>query len=117
MAFNRDKFQYVDHTIKATDSREIIAIGQYCGQTIKGHARCNPEDTFDIEIGEGLAARRCNLKIAEKRLDNKQKQLDELIKEAKIISDKIIKAGEAVEFAEAEYDEAVKLLADFVENI
>ena len=50
MAFNKDKYQYVDHIIKSTNSREIIAIGQYCGQTIKGHARCNPEDTFDVSV-------------------------------------------------------------------
>ena len=37
------------------------------GFTVKGYAKCDPRDEFDIEKGKKLAAARCNLKIAEKR--------------------------------------------------
>ena len=45
----------------------IAAASTYGGKTVKGYAKCDPIDTFDIEKGKKLAAARCNLKIAEKR--------------------------------------------------
>ena len=46
----------------------VVAISTYAGKTVKGYAKCDPIDTFDIEKGKKLAAARCNLKIAEKRV-------------------------------------------------
>lgn len=47
---------------------KVIAVSSYAGKTVKGVAKCSPEDTFDVEKGKQLAAARCNLKIAEKRV-------------------------------------------------
>lgn len=46
----------------------VVAISSYAGKTIVGIARCAPGDTFDVEIGKKLAAARCSLKVAEKRM-------------------------------------------------
>ena len=36
MAFNKDKYNYVDHTAKGSDVREIIALSTYCGSVVIG---------------------------------------------------------------------------------
>ena len=52
---------------------KVIATSTYCGRTIRGVAKCNPEDGFDMEKGKALAAARCNLKVAEKRANRAHK--------------------------------------------
>lgn len=47
--------------------KKVIAISTYAGRTVKGVAKCHPNDTFDVELGKSLAAARCNEKIAGKR--------------------------------------------------
>ena len=45
----------------------VVAVSTYAGRTVKGYAKCDPADEFDLEKGKQLAAARCNLKIAQKR--------------------------------------------------
>lgn len=47
---------------------EVIAVSSFAGRTVKGVARCHPNDEFDTEKGKKLAAARCNQKIAMKRM-------------------------------------------------
>lgn len=49
------------------NGRTVIALSHYAGRTVRGVAKCSPEDEFDVEFGKKLAAARCDLKIAEKR--------------------------------------------------
>ena len=44
-----------------------IAYSTFAGKTVKGYAKCNPDDNADPAIGEKLAKARCGLKIARKR--------------------------------------------------
>ena len=44
----------------------VVAVSSYAGKTVRGVAKCDPRDTFDIEKGKELAAARCNEKIAYK---------------------------------------------------
>lgn len=71
MIFDTDKFKYIDHTLKDSGVREIIALAKYNGKTFRGYARCHPEDTFDFEIGKEIAARRCDLAIRRARLKDR----------------------------------------------
>ena len=49
---------------------KIIAVSTYAGKTVRGIAKCSPEDTFDEDKGKEIAAARCNAKVAKKRLAN-----------------------------------------------
>jgi hypothetical protein len=49
---------------------KVIALSTYAGKTVRGVAKCHPNDTFDVEFGRKLAAARCNAKIAVKRAAN-----------------------------------------------
>ena len=51
---------------------KVIALSTYAGKTVRGIAKCHPNDTFDVEFGRKLAAARCNVKIAAKRAANAQ---------------------------------------------
>lgn len=117
MAFNKDKYKYVDHTPKSTDVREIIALSSYCGSVVKGVAKCNPEDNFDANTGEMLAALRCNLKVAEKRLNNSVNKLAESQANFDAAAADLEKSGKYVAHAEAEYQEAVRLYNEFYASL
>lgn len=71
---------------------EVIAISHYAGQTIKGVAKCSPNDEFDLEYGKRLAAARCNQKVCEKRavtLIDKVRILHEQIAELQVLCSKL----------------------------
>ena len=63
---NMSKYKFYHYTNKLGQNT-VVAISSYCGRTVKGYAKCNPEDTFDLEKGKKLAAARCNFIIAQKR--------------------------------------------------
>ena len=61
--FGKEKYRvFVDQ-----NQRKVIAVSTYAGKNVKGYAKADPRDTFDIEKGTELAIARCNAKIAEKR--------------------------------------------------
>jgi hypothetical protein len=50
------------------EKRTIVAMSTFAGKVVTGVARCAPGDEFNIETGKKIAAARCSVKIAEKRL-------------------------------------------------
>ena len=60
------KFEY--KYIVDEEKKVVVALSSFAGQTVRGVARCSDMDTFDIETGKKLAAARCSVKIAEKRM-------------------------------------------------
>ena len=54
----------------------VIALSTYAGQTVRGVAKCAPNDKFDEDFGRKLAAARCDVKVARKRLKRAQKRRD-----------------------------------------
>ena len=62
---------YIFHQFKnEKGGTTVVARTKYAGKTVKGYAKCRPEDEFDFEKGKKLAAARCNLKISQKRQAN-----------------------------------------------
>ena len=60
---------------------KVIAVSTYAGRIVKGVAKCDPSDNFDIEKGKQLAAARCNAKVAAKRVKRAQSELEKAISE------------------------------------
>lgn len=70
-SFTYDKYNYF------TDGEnKVVAVATYAGKPVRGVAKCDPKDTFDLGIGKELAAARCNAKVAKKRLANAQKHME-----------------------------------------
>ncbi len=66
-----DKYRYY------TNGKKVIAVSTYAGKTVRGVAVCDPHDTFDLEKGKKLAALRCAMKIADKRVQRAESKLGE----------------------------------------
>lgn len=63
-----------------SDAKVVVATSTYAGKTVRGVARCHPNDEFDIDKGIQLAVCRCYLKVADKR----QARACRKVKEAKL---------------------------------
>ena len=97
MKFSLDKYKYAffkDESGKDT----VCARSTYAGKTVKGYAKCDPRDSYDVESGKALAAARCNAKIAEKRVARAQRQVAKANKDW-ATSDKIRNELTALGFA------------------
>lgn len=81
---------------------KVIAVSSFAGVTVRGVAKCSPNDEFDLEYGKALAAARCGEKIAAKRLKRAQSKYDE--------------AHAQVEAAMAHLDKMLRYEAMAVEN-
>ena len=60
------KFEYKYKIDEA--KRTIVAMSTFAGKVVAGVAHCDPNDEFVIDDGKKLAAARCSVKIAEKRM-------------------------------------------------
>lgn len=65
------KYKYV------TAGNTVIALSTYAGKTVKGVAKCDPNDSFSAKAGEELATARCDEKVAQKRVKRAQSKLNE----------------------------------------
>lgn len=50
------------------EHRTVVAFSTFAGKVVTGVARCADTDEFNIETGKKIAAARCSVKIAEKRM-------------------------------------------------
>lgn len=70
------KYKY--YTTTDNQNRKVtIAVSTYEGKTVKGYAKCDASDTYDVENGRELAAARCNARISKKRLNRASRKLAE----------------------------------------
>lgn len=49
------------------EAKIVVAVSRYAGKTVRGVAKCHPNDEFNELFGINLAVARCNLKVAQKR--------------------------------------------------
>lgn len=86
----------------------IVALSTFAKKPVRGKAKCDPRDDFNLSDGMVIAAARCNERVAEKRARNAEarfaaaaKALEEAQKEyekmKKYREDSIIKLNEAKE--------------------
>ena len=99
--FNESKYQFYHN-----DHNVVVAVSSFAGNKVRGIAKCNPNDEFDLTRGKEIAAARCDEKIATKRLKRAYSKVDA----AKAALDRAIHEYEsAMEYqasAEANYNRA-----------
>lgn len=86
-------------------SKKVIAISTYAGRTIKGVAKCHPNDEFDVEFGKKLAAARCNEKVASKRFQRAANKYNAAF-------DKLLEAEKEINEARAYLTDSHKALSE-----
>ena len=70
-------YQYNHKRADGSESLRIVAVSSFAGKPVKGYADCHPNDEFDVEYGQALAAARCAEKIAAKRCNRAYNKVDE----------------------------------------
>ena len=65
----KEKYKFYNFHVD-TEGKKVIAVTHYAGKTIKGIAKCSPEDTFDVEYGCALAVARAERKVAKAKVRN-----------------------------------------------
>lgn len=93
---------------------KVIAISTYAGRTVKGVAKCHPNDIFDIEFGKKLAAARCNEKISYKRLTRAVNKFKQAADESIAADEKLKRMRDYVLDAGAAREEAQRVLMELV---
>lgn len=94
-----------------TDNKgKVIVVSSYAGKNVRGVAKCNPQDNFDVETGKKIAQARCDLKIAEKRVKKAREKYDAAVAVFNKASKEVNKASEYVIHAEQLAVEACKSL-------
>jgi len=61
-------YDYVD---KKTGQHLVKATTMYAGKPVSAIAKCDPTDTFNLELGTKIALKRLDIKIAKKRVADK----------------------------------------------
>ena len=64
------------------EHRTVVAISSFAKKVVVGIARCAPSDVFDVDAGKKLAAARCDVKVAEKRMKRARACLAEAAEQA-----------------------------------
>lgn len=99
-----------------TNGKKVIAVSTYAGKTVRGVATCHENDTFDLEKGKRIAAARCGIRIARKRLQRASHKM----MEAEIAVDKARKYREEMYLygndAECDLDEALRVYEELMDN-
>ena len=115
MRFSLDKYKFYKFK-NENGGTTISAVSTYAGRTVKGYAKCDPRDNFDVEKGKELAAARCNLKIAEKRRDRASKKYMEAVRQADEAAKYFDKMKQYFMDADDQVDEAAAELRDLISN-
>ena len=115
MRYSLEKYKYYQYK-NENGGTTIAAASTYAGKTVKGYAKCDPNETFDEAKGKELAAARCNHKISAKRVARAAKKyLDATMamQDAQVHLDAMRQYYmDAVD----QFDEAVAELADLEHN-
>jgi hypothetical protein len=75
----------------------VVAVSSFAGDKVRGIAKLNPNDSFNLERGKEIAAARCDEKISMKRLKRGYRKIEE--------------TKAALERAQMEYERAIKYTA------
>lgn len=116
MRFPLEKYKYVTYT-NENGSREIAAITTYGGRYVKAVAKCNPVDEYNEDAGKELAAARCNVKVAQKRVIAAVKAEKEAIRELEAAKKRYLAMQQFRIDAGMELQTAKTELADIIDNI
>lgn len=105
------KYKFYQH------NNEVIAVSTYAGRNVKGIAKCDPEDEFDLESGKELAAARCNQKIAMKRLKRASQKYEDALDAALEAQQYFVKMREYFMDSVDALDEATAKVIEITERL
>ena len=109
MKGKKNMFLELDKYTFYTTKNKVIAISTYAGKVVRGIAKCDPRDEFDLEQGKRLAAARCNERIAGKRLRRARKCYNEATEDFRVAKARFEKMARYLEDSAIAAKEATAL--------
>ena len=104
-----EKYHFYYHE----ENKTIVCTTLYKEKMVRGIAKCDPEDEFNLEIGKKLAYLRCRKKFARKKLKHAlQAERNAFIVEARA-KHNLDNACDFVSDSEAQFANAINELAKF----
>lgn len=116
MRYPLEKYKYIFHTRK-DGVNEIAAVSSYGGRYVKAVAKCSPGDNYDEETGKKLAAARCNLKVASKRVKSANAAYEQAMRDYDKAMARLNDMQQYVIDANRELKEAEEFLNNIIEGI
>lgn len=111
-----DRYQFFSNYDKS-GRKKVIAVSSYAGRSVRGVATCSPQDAFDLDTGKELAAARCNVKIAEKRVKRAEEKKDEAFDEYMKARQRYRKMMDYLNDANYDYFEAIDELDNIEQDL
>ena len=69
----------------------VVANSTYGGRCVRGIAKCDPHDEYNKVVGMQLAAARCNLKVAKKRVARSRHEIKWVEESIRYYQDRLTK--------------------------
>ena len=92
---------------------KVICLSTFAKKSVKGIAKCSPNDTFNLETGRKLAQLRCDFKVANKRADRAADQFVEALELLRLAWDYYNDSKEYYENSEKKCGDALADLTAF----
>lgn len=116
---NEDLLNYSNkyHFYHNAAANLIVCTTNYKGQTIRGVAKCSPDDNFDIETGKKLAYLRCRLRYMKKKAKRARAAYGEAVVAEAKARDHLRDMTEFMQDAEGQIEVASKELLRFEDHL
>ena len=98
------------HFYHNAETGTVVCTTLYKGQIIRGVAKCNPDDNFDLAVGKRLAHLRCKQKFIQKKVKRAHMAHVEAIHAEAVARDKLYQAYEFVNDTEYQLELATNEL-------
>lgn len=94
------------------EHKTVVAMSTFAGRPVAGVAKCSPEDAFDVNAGKNLAAARCALKVAKRRMKRAAACLVSATSMLEYFSDRVEKMKHYNTDAKVGYEQALAKLVE-----
>ena len=105
------------HFYHNVETGVVVCTRLYKGQIVRGTAKCDPNDYFDIETGKKLAYLRCKRKMLSKKLKRAKQVRAETIREYARVQNAYRAAGEFIDEVVMQLDILDNELAQFEDTL
>jgi hypothetical protein len=92
------------------DNRTVECLSSFAGKPVRGIAKCDPDDNFNVESGKEIAFARCELKISNKRRKKAFANYARAQADFERAKERLTKASDYIVDATIEYGENKKKL-------
>ena len=98
-------------------ANKVHAVSSFAGKPVKATATCHEDDTYDYNTGCKVAAKKCNVKVATKRLRHAETRYKAAMNKYIEAYAEYVAAFEYQQYAQDTYNEAMNDLLDYYEEI